>query len=60
LRKTAVKGSTAVKPATAAKAKSAGSSVAKRMAKAVSRLSASAAVVSAPGTNGSGSLTAVR
>jgi hypothetical protein len=52
-----------VKPATAAKAKaksSGGSSVAKRMAKAVSRLSASAAVVSAPGTNGSGSLTAVR
>ena len=58
-----MKGSTAVKPATAAKAKaksSGGSSVAKRMAKAVSRLSASAAVVSAPGTNGSGSLTAVR
>jgi hypothetical protein len=58
LRKTAVKGSTTVKPV--AKARSSGSSVAKRMAKAVSRLSASSAAVSAPGTNGLGSLTVVR
>ena len=60
LRKTAVKGSTSVKPSTAAKTKSSGSSVAKRMAKAVSRLSASSAAASVPGTNGSGSLTVVR
>ena len=51
---------TSVKPSTAAKAKSSGSSVAKRMAKAVSRLSASSAAASVPGTNGSGSLTVVR
>ncbi|MFM7436919.1 MAG: hypothetical protein ACKO1Q_13270, partial [Vulcanococcus sp.] len=46
---------------TTAKPRSSGSSVAKRMAKAVSRLSASsAAAASVPGTNGSGGLTVVR
>ena len=64
LRKTAVKGNTTVKPAaSASKGRSSTSSVARRMAKAVSRLSATAAATTTPatpGTNGAGTLTVVR
>ena len=63
LRKTAVKGNTTVKPAaSASKGRSSTSSVARRMAKAVSRLSATAVTTTpaTPGTNGAGTLTVVR